>query len=82
VAAVRPAKGFGAISIEGDRVSTFKEKPDDEGGWINGGFFLLSPKVGELIEGDLTVWEREPLEKLSQSDELPSDGHYPRQALP
>jgi glucose-1-phosphate cytidylyltransferase len=49
VTAVRPAKRFGAISIEGDRVVSFKEKPDEDGGWINGGFFLMSPYVKNYI---------------------------------
>ncbi len=70
VTAVRPAKRFGAISIEGDRVCSFEEKPEDGGGWINGGFFILSPSVGELIEGDNTVWERGPLETLARTDDL------------
>ncbi len=70
VTAVRPAKRFGAIAIDGDRVAAFHEKPDDEGGWINGGFFLLSPDVCDLVEGDETVWEREPMERLAQQDEL------------
>jgi glucose-1-phosphate cytidylyltransferase len=70
VTAVRPAKRFGALGIEHDRVTTFAEKPEDDGGWINGGFFLLSPKVGNLIAGDSTIWEREPLEQLAATDEL------------
>jgi len=70
VTAVRPAKRFGALTITGDRVVSFAEKPEDDGGWINGGFFLLSPQIGKLIEGDETVWEREPLEKLAQDEEL------------
>ena len=49
---------------------SFREKPDDDGGWINGGFFVLSPSVGELIAGDDTVWEHGPMEQLTQSDEL------------
>ena len=70
VAAVRPAKRFGAISIEGDRVSSFQEKPFDDGGWINGGFFLLSPDIDNLIAGDETVWEEQPMETLARSDQL------------
>ncbi|HEX8078053.1 MAG TPA: glucose-1-phosphate cytidylyltransferase [Chthoniobacterales bacterium] len=70
VTAVRPAKRFGAISIDGDRVETFKEKPEDDGGWINGGFFLLAPSVIDLIAGDSCVWEREPMETLAQMDEM------------
>jgi glucose-1-phosphate cytidylyltransferase len=70
VTVVRPAKRFGAITIDADRVTSFHEKPEDEGGWINGGFFLLSPAVGDLIEGDATVWEREPMEALARMDQL------------
>jgi glucose-1-phosphate cytidylyltransferase len=70
VTVVRPAKRFGAITIDADRVTSFQEKPEDEGGWINGGFFLLSPAVGDLIEGDATVWEREPVESLARKDQL------------
>ena len=70
VTAVRPARRFGAIAVEGDRVLTFQEKPEDDGGWINGGFFLLSPKVGELIADDTTVWEDLPMQSLARSDDL------------
>ena len=70
VTAVRTAKRFGAIGIEGDRVVSFQEKPDDDGGWINGGFFLLSPAIGSLIEGDTTVWEQEPMQALARNDQL------------
>jgi len=68
--AVRPARRFGTIALDGDRVTTFAEKPDDEGGWISGGFFILSPRVLSLIAGDSTVWEREPLETLARQGEL------------
>ena len=70
VSTVRPARRFGALDVEGDRVVSFAEKPDNDGGWINGGFFLLSPAVGELIGGDDTIWEREPMETLARTDEL------------
>jgi glucose-1-phosphate cytidylyltransferase len=70
VAAVRPAMRFGAMTLENDKVTAFAEKPVAESGWISGGFFLLSPKVGELIEGDDTIWERAPMVRLAQSDEL------------
>jgi glucose-1-phosphate cytidylyltransferase len=70
VTAVQPAKRFGAISVVNDRVATFAEKPEGDGGWINGGFFLLSPSVGELIEGDDTIWERGPMEALTRANEL------------
>ncbi|RYG99352.1 MAG: glucose-1-phosphate cytidylyltransferase [Alphaproteobacteria bacterium] len=70
VAGVRPAKRFGTLKLNGDRVAKFEEKPVDEGGWINGGFFMLSPKVIDLTEGDSTIWERGPLETLTQQGEL------------
>jgi glucose-1-phosphate cytidylyltransferase len=70
VTAVRPAKRFGAIAVDGDRVMSFREKPDDDGGWINGGFFVLSPSVGDLIAGDDTIWEREPMEQLAERNDL------------
>lgn len=73
---VRPAKRFGAVAIDGERVTAFTEKPEDDGGWINGGFFLLSPTVGELISGDETVWEREPMERLAKDDQLRAYVHH------
>jgi glucose-1-phosphate cytidylyltransferase len=76
VTVVHPAKRFGAISIEDDRVVAFKEKPDGDGGWVNGGFFLLSPSVGDLIAGDQTVWEQEPMETLAQDGELRAFVHH------
>jgi len=76
VAAVRPAKRFGALDIQGDKVMSFEEKPDDDGGWINGGFFLMSPKVGDLIEDDSTIWERSPLETLARADQLRAFQHH------
>jgi len=76
VTAVRPAKRFGAIEIEDDRVLSFQEKPSDDGGWINGGFFLLSNSVGDLISGDETIWEREPMETLARNDQLRAYVHH------
>lgn len=61
---------FGALTYNGSRVTGFQEKPQGDGGWINGGYFVLSPRVGEYIEGDATIWEREPLEKLAAEDQL------------
>ncbi len=76
VTAVRPAKRFGALNLQGNRVSSFEEKPQSDGGWINGGFFLLSPAVGSLIASDETVWEREPMETLATRDELRAFHHH------
>lgn len=68
--ATQPPGRFGAISHENNRVTGFQEKPTGDGGWINGGFFVVSPQVGRYIEGDSTVWEREPLERLAAEDQL------------
>jgi glucose-1-phosphate cytidylyltransferase len=70
VVGVRPPGRFGNLQIEGDRVTNFAEKPEGDGGWINGGFFVLSPSVADLIEGDDVTWERYPLEELSRQNEL------------
>lgn len=70
VTAVQPPGRFGVLKLDGERVTGFQEKPADEGGRINGGFFVLSPKVGNYIEGDKTVWEREPMETLAREDQL------------
>jgi glucose-1-phosphate cytidylyltransferase len=70
VTAVRPARRFGAIAVDGDRVLTFREKPEDDGGWINGGFFLLSPEIGHFIKDDSTIWEDEPMQTLAANGDL------------
>jgi glucose-1-phosphate cytidylyltransferase len=70
IAAVTPPGRFGALEFEGDLVRSFREKPAGDGGLINGGFFVLQPDVIDLIEGPLTLWEREPLEALAQSGDL------------
>jgi glucose-1-phosphate cytidylyltransferase len=75
VAAVRPLARFGALAMEGDRVTHFEEKPAAGGGLINGGFFVLAPEVLDLITGDATYWEREPMETLARSGELRAFRH-------
>jgi len=75
VAAVRPTTRFGAMTLEGDAVTSFAEKPFVESAFINGGFFLLSPKVFDLIDGDPTIWEREPVNWLSENDQLRAFRH-------
>jgi glucose-1-phosphate cytidylyltransferase len=70
VTAVRPPARWGALEIEGDRVVDFKEKPEGGDAWINGGFFILSPSVIDLIAGDSTVWEAGPLEHLAAAGQL------------
>lgn len=70
VTAVQPPGRFGALRFEGTRGLGFQEKPVGDGGWINGGFFVCSPKVGDYIAGDSTVWEREPLENIAKNGQL------------
>jgi glucose-1-phosphate cytidylyltransferase len=73
--AVQPPGRFGALKLENEKVVGFTEKPQGDGGWINGGFFVLSPQVIEYIDNDLTVWEKEPLEYLSRDNQLSSYFH-------
>lgn len=68
--ATQPPGRFGAIDYQGNRVIKFQEKPIGDGGWINGGFFVLSPQVGNYIKDDATVWEQEPMQKLAEEGEL------------
>lgn len=70
VTAVQPAGRFGALNLDGYKITSFVEKPHGDGGWINGGFFVLSPRVMDYLEGDDTVWEREPLERLAADRNL------------
>jgi glucose-1-phosphate cytidylyltransferase len=79
VAAVRPPGRYGALEVEGHRVRGFIEKPRGDGGLINGGFFVLSPRCLDLIEGDTTSWEGAPLAKLAEMGQLaafPHDGFW------
>ena len=75
VTAVKPAGRFGALEIKKNNVLNFKEKPLGDGNWINGGFFILEPKVLELIQNDKTIWEKEPIEKLVEQGELAAYKH-------
>jgi glucose-1-phosphate cytidylyltransferase len=70
VACVRPPARFGRIVLDENRITAFEEKPQAEGGLINGGFFVLNPSVLDLISSDETVWEKEPLEQLAHSGQL------------
>jgi glucose-1-phosphate cytidylyltransferase len=76
VTATQPPGRFGAIKYKGNRATGFQEKPIGEGGWINGGFFVLSPQVGSYIEGDGTVWEQEPMQKLAAENQLSVYFHH------
>jgi glucose-1-phosphate cytidylyltransferase len=75
VTAVRPPSRFGGIELDGDRVATFSEKSQLGEGWINGGFFVLEPRVLDYIEGDHTQWERDPLERLAAEGQLMAYRH-------
>lgn len=75
VAAVQPAGRYGALQLEGGKVSAFMEKPRGDGGLINGGFFVLSPKCLDLIEGDSSSWEGKPLMDLVSASELMAFEH-------
>ncbi|SOE49493.1 Glucose-1-phosphate cytidylyltransferase [plant metagenome] len=70
VTAIQPPGRYGALGIEGDRVSSFQEKPAGDGAWINGGYFVLDPAVIDRIEGDQTSWESEPLIALAAEQQL------------
>lgn len=73
-ATISPGR-FGALDLKGEMVTSFREKPQGDGAMINGGFFVLSPDVMNYIEGDKTVWEREPLERLAEEGELAAYSH-------
>lgn len=75
--AVQPSGRFGAFQLGADatQIGSFHEKPKGDGAWINGGFFVLEPSVLDYIEGDLTVWEREPMERLAQDGQLHAYRH-------
>ena len=73
--AIKPIGRFGVLDLEHNLVKRFVEKPNDESSMINGGFFVLSPKAIDYIEGDQTIWEREPLERLAREGELAAFQH-------
>jgi glucose-1-phosphate cytidylyltransferase len=73
---VKPPGRFGAVSIIESRVRSFQEKPDGDGSWINGGFFVLSKRVIDYIAGEDTIWEAEPLTELARHGELHAYQHH------
>lgn len=75
ITAVRPPGRYGALRLDGQQVEGFIEKPDGDGGWINGGFFVLSPSCIDLIEGDATTWEAGPLTTLAATGQLAAYEH-------
>lgn len=70
VTAVQPPGRFGSLDIDGCKITAFEEKPQGDGSWINGGYFVLSPKVLDYILGDQSAWEKEPLQNLAQAGQL------------
>ena len=75
VTAVQPPGRFGSLNMTGDKIDSFEEKPPGDGSWVNGGFFVLSPKVLEYIQSDTTVWEKEPLQKLAREGQMAAFVH-------
>lgn len=73
--ATQPPGRFGALALSGYNVLNFQEKPHGDGSWINGGFFVLSAKVFNYIEGDSTIWEREPMERLAKEGQIAAHFH-------
>lgn len=74
--AVQPPGRYGVVDIQADKIHAFAEKPPGDGGWINGGFFVLEPRVLDRIDGDETWWEREPLETLARDGQLSAFRHH------
>jgi len=75
VTAVQPPGRFGMLDISETKIINFKEKPDGDGNWINGGFFVLEPTVFDYLKDDSTVWEKEPLERLAKENQLSAFKH-------
>lgn len=73
--AIQPPGKYGILNISEDKITTFQEKPTGDGGWVNGGFFVLEPTVFDYIQNDSTVWEQEPLETLAKENNLSAFRH-------
>lgn len=75
ITAVQPPGRYGALTLNGDQVSGFQEKPLGDGGWINGGFFLLERAVFDYIDGDHVIWEQQPMQRLAAEGQLAAYQH-------
>lgn len=75
ITAAQPPGRFGSLVLNENAVTAFQEKPQGDGAWINGGFFVLSPKALDYIEGDQTIWEREPMESLAAQSQMAAYMH-------
>jgi len=73
--ATQPPGRFGALNLNGNNIVSFQEKPQGDGSWVNGGFFVLSAEVLNYITGDCTVWEREPMEQLARESQMAAYFH-------
>lgn len=74
--ATQPPGRFGSLNLSGNQVNSFQEKPQGDGAWINGGFFILSPKAIDYIQDDATIWEKRPMEQLAREGELEAYLHH------
>ena len=75
VTSVQPPGRFGTLDISKTKITNFKEKPAGDGNWINGGYFVLEPSIFDYLKDDTTVWERDPLEKLAEENQLSAFKH-------
>ncbi len=75
VSVIQQPGRFGVVQLKGNAVENFIEKPEGNGGWINGGFFVLQPEVLEYISGDESIWERQPMEKLARDNQMSAYSH-------
>lgn len=70
VTATQPPGRFGVLAMDGSKIAGFEEKPPGDGGWVNGGYFVLSPEAIDYVDDDDTMWEREPMERLAKANQL------------
>lgn len=73
--ATQPPGRFGSLELDNNTIKSFVEKPQGDGAWINGGFFVLNSKVIDYVKDDMTIWEKEPLENLAKDDQLMAFKH-------
>jgi glucose-1-phosphate cytidylyltransferase len=75
VTATQPPGRFGVLTMSDAKITAFEEKPRGDGGWVNGGYFVLSPNALDYVDGDTTMWEREPMERLARDGQLSAFVH-------
>jgi glucose-1-phosphate cytidylyltransferase len=75
VTAAQPSGRFGGLTLAGEKVASFMEKPQGDGRWVSSGFFVLSPKIFDYLDSDSTIWEREPVERLAREGQLSAYKH-------